>query len=84
MNSARIVVLAIAIGAGGIAAYLISGIGKEAPHGAGSRTAIPTADVLVAKGDIGLGETVAPENLQWQTWTEFHRERQFYPQEGSP
>ena len=24
----------------------------------------------MAKDDIGLGETVAPENLQWQTWTE--------------
>ncbi len=25
---------------------------------------------LVAKDDIGLGQTVAAENLQWQTWTE--------------
>lgn len=31
---------------------------------------IPTAEVLVAKSDIGLGETIAPENLQWQTWTD--------------
>ena len=69
MNSARIVVLAIAIGAGGIAAYLVSGIGKDAPT-APAVVQIPTADVLVAKVDIALGETVAPENLQWQTWTE--------------
>ena len=25
-------------------------------------------DVLVAKSDIGLGQAVAPEDLQWQTW----------------
>ena len=31
---------------------------------------MPTVDVLVAKGDIGLGQTVTPENLLWQTWTE--------------
>jgi pilus assembly protein CpaB len=25
-------------------------------------------DVLVAKSDIGLGQSVTPDNLQWQTW----------------
>ena len=83
MNSARIIVLAIAITAGGFAAYLLSGMSKDAPT-APAVVQIPTSDVLVAKVDIGLGETVAPENLQWQTWTEFHRKRQFHSQEGSP
>ncbi len=69
MNSARIVVLAIALGAGGIAAYLMSGPAKEIPT-APAAVQLPTADVLVAKADIALGDTVAPENLQWQTWTE--------------
>ena len=69
MNSARIVVLAIALGAGGIAAYLMSGPAKEAPT-APAAVQLPTADVLVAKVDIALGDTVAPEKLQWQTWTE--------------
>jgi pilus assembly protein CpaB len=69
MNTARIVVLAIAIGAGGVAAFLVSGTGKEAPT-APVTAQLPTVDVLVAKDDIALGQTVAPENLQWQTWTE--------------
>jgi pilus assembly protein CpaB len=69
MNTARIVVLAIALGAGGIAAYLISGTGKEASP-VPVAVQLPTVDVLVAKDDIALGQTVAPENLQWQTWTE--------------
>jgi pilus assembly protein CpaB len=70
MNTARIVVLAIAIGAGGIAAYLASGTGKEASAPAEAVQQLPTVDVLVAKDDIGLGQTVAAENLQWQTWAD--------------
>jgi pilus assembly protein CpaB len=66
MNTARIVVLAIAIGAGGVAAYLASGSDdKPAPAPAAQ---LPTVDVLVAKSDIGLGQTVKPEDVQWQTW----------------
>ena len=29
---------------------------------------LPTVEVLVAKSDIGLGQPVKPEDLQWQTW----------------
>jgi pilus assembly protein CpaB len=67
MNTARIVVLTIAIGAGGIAAFLASGSDKaEAP--AQSVAQLQTVDILVAKSDIGLGQSVKPEDLQWQTW----------------
>jgi pilus assembly protein CpaB len=69
MKTARIVVLAIAICAGGIAAYLASGTGADAPPRPAT-VQLPTVDVLVAKEDIALGQTVTPENLQWQTWTE--------------
>jgi pilus assembly protein CpaB len=67
MNTARIVVLTIAIGAGGIAAYLASGSDKPAEPAA-PVVQLPTVDVLIAKSDIGLGQTVKPEDLQWQTW----------------
>ena len=67
MNTARIVVLTIAVGAGGVAAYLASGSdNKSAP--AEPVAQLQTVDVLVAKSDIGLGQTVTPEDLQWQTW----------------
>jgi len=66
MNNARIVVLTIAVGAGGIAAYLASGSDKPAPSEPVAQ--MQTVDVLVAKGDIGLGQTVAPGDVQWQTW----------------
>jgi pilus assembly protein CpaB len=67
MNTARIVVLTIAVGAGGIAAYLASGSdNKTLP--AESVAQLQTVDVLVAKSDIGLGQSVKPDDLQWQTW----------------
>jgi pilus assembly protein CpaB len=66
MNTARIVVLAIAVGAGGIAAYLASG--SDSKPLAEPTVQMQTVDVLVAKSDIGLGQSVKPEDLQWQTW----------------
>ena len=66
MNKPRIVVLAIAIVAGGIAAYLASGSGdKPAPAPVAQ---METVEILVAKADIGLGQSVKPDDLQWQMW----------------
>ena len=67
MNNARVVVLAIAIGAGGIAAYLASG-SSEKPAPAQPVAQLQTVDILVAKSNIGLGQSVKPDDMQWQTW----------------
>jgi pilus assembly protein CpaB len=67
MNTARIVVLTIAVGAGGIAAYLASGSDNK-PLPAEPVAQLQTVDVLVAKSDIGLGQSVVAEDMQWQTW----------------
>jgi pilus assembly protein CpaB len=69
MKTARIVVLGIALSAGGVAAYLASG-GSQAPNVSPAEPVaqLQTVDVLVAKSDIGLGQSVKPEDLQWQTW----------------
>ncbi len=66
MNTARIVVLSIAVCAGGAAAYLASGSNPkpvEAPV-----ASMDTTDVLVARSDIALGQTVTPDDIQWQSW----------------
>src|SRR5260370_31251587 len=63
MNTARIVVLTIALLAGGVAA---SGLGNRPPPT--ETITLQTVDVLVAKSDIGLGQTVTAEAVQWQTW----------------
>ena len=67
MYTTRIIVLAIALSAGGIAAYLASGSdNKSLP--AEPVVQLQTVDVLVAKSDIGLGQSVNADDMQWQTW----------------
>jgi pilus assembly protein CpaB len=67
MNIARVVVLTIALSAGGVAAYLARGT-DEKSRPAEPVAQLPTVEILVAKSDIGLGQVVKPEDLQWQTW----------------
>jgi pilus assembly protein CpaB len=67
MNIARIVVLTIALSAGGVAAYLARGTDDKA-RPAEPVAQFPTVEILVAKTDIGLGQLVKPEDLQWQAW----------------
>src|SRR5215207_931154 len=66
MKVARIVVLTIAIGAGGVAAYLARG--TDTPPPVQPVAQLPTVDVLVAKSDVGLGQSLKPEDMVWQTW----------------
>jgi pilus assembly protein CpaB len=68
MNAARVTVLAIAIGAGGIAAYLASGSDPK-PVLQAPVAKLDTIDVLVARSDIPLGQAVKPDDLQWQSWS---------------
>jgi pilus assembly protein CpaB len=68
MTTARVVVLIIALSAGGFAAYPLHGYDDgNRPAAAEPIAQLPTADVLVAKSDIPLGQAVKPELLQWQT-----------------
>ncbi len=85
MNTARLVVLVIALGAGGVAAYLASSYQeKPAPTAAPVAEKLPTIDILVAKSDIGLGQHVRPEDLQWQTWPAASASGNFIRRDGRP
>ena len=68
MNVARIVVLAIALSAGGVAAYLASGTDSRPTGPAEPVAQLQTVDVLVAKADIGLGQTLTSNEMVWQSW----------------
>ena len=68
MNTARIVVLVIALGAGGVAAYLASGYQNAPAPVLPVAEKLPTVEVLIAKNDIQLGQAVKPDDLQWQSW----------------
>ncbi|MCC8970619.1 Flp pilus assembly protein CpaB [Bradyrhizobium brasilense] len=67
MDKARILVLAIAGCAGLAALYLASG-SDDKPAAPPPVAQLPTVDILVARSDIGLGQAVKAEDLQWQTW----------------
>ena len=67
MKPARIIVLFIAIAAGGIAA-LLAGRSDQAPPPPPPVAQLETAEVLVANAEIGMGTTVAGPDLRWQTW----------------
>jgi pilus assembly protein CpaB len=67
MKPARIIVLVIAVVAGGIAA-LLAGRSPESPPAPPPLAQIETTDVLVASSDIGMGHAVSERDLRWQTW----------------
>jgi pilus assembly protein CpaB len=67
MNTARIVVLGIAVSAGGLALYLASTAEQKSPV-LQPVAALPTIEVLVARSDIVLGQSITSDHLQWQTW----------------
>jgi len=68
MKGARIVVLTVAVAAGGVAA-LLAGRSERPPEIKGeSANKIGTIDILVAKNDVGLGQKVTPGDMQWQAW----------------
>jgi pilus assembly protein CpaB len=69
MKAARIVVLVIAVGAGGIAALLMAGGPEQpAPVAPAPVVQIDTVDILVAKNDLGIGQALAPQDIVWQQW----------------
>ena len=68
MKAARLVVLGVAVVAGGVAALLAGRSEKPPEAPAPQQAQIPSVEVLVAKGDIGLGQTVSGGDMQWVSW----------------
>jgi len=69
MNVTRILILGVALAAGGAAAYLVAGGDDEKPVAAPAPVAqFATTDVLIAKNDIGMGTAVGEQDMQWQAW----------------
>jgi pilus assembly protein CpaB len=68
MNVARILILGVALAAGGAAAYLVSGGENKLPEAPKPVVQFPTVDVLIAKIDIGMGTAIAAPDMDWQAW----------------
>jgi pilus assembly protein CpaB len=68
MKAARLVVLSVAIAAGGVAA-LLAGRSEKAPELKPDPVAkIDTVDILVARSDVSMGQALSPGDIQWQAW----------------
>jgi len=69
MKPARLIVLGIALAAGGVAAFFASsGRHAEAPKAPPPPPPLATVDVLIAKADLGVGQVVGDKDVGWQTW----------------
>lgn len=66
MKAARLVVLGVALAAGGVAAILASG--NRQPEAPKPVVAVETVDILVAKGDLSRGQVIGPQDVIWQLW----------------
>jgi len=68
MKAARLVVLSVAIAAGGIAALLANRSDKPSEVKPEPVVKVETVDVLVARSDIPMGQVLSPGDVQWQEW----------------
>jgi pilus assembly protein CpaB len=72
MKPSRIVLLLVAIVAGGLAAYLATRGSEPAQVAEGPERVIEEARtrILVATAPIGVGQRLSPETVQWHDWPE--------------
>ncbi len=69
MKAARLVVLGVAVAAGGIAAYLAAGSkAPPPPPPVAAAQPLETVEVLVAKSDLSRGQVIESQEIDWQTW----------------
>ena len=86
MKLFRVLVLAVALVAGGIAAYLALNMGPGAPTPTVVELApqIQSQDVLVAAADIGQGQKLTAENVRWQRWPDDAMNQAYIQKQSTP
>jgi pilus assembly protein CpaB len=87
MKLFRVLVLAVALVAGGLAAWLALNMTPgEAPAPTVVELApqIQSQDVLVATADIGMGQKLSAENVGWQRWPEEALNEAYIQKQASP
>lgn len=66
MKAARLVVLGVAVAAGGVAAVLVGR--NHQPEAPKPVAVLETVEVLIAKTDLERGQLIEASNLEWQAW----------------
>jgi pilus assembly protein CpaB len=83
MKAARLVVLGVALAAGGVAAYLASSH-REASPPAAPPPPLATVDILVAKNDLGRGQLIVDGDVGWQLWPQASANQSFVKKTERP
>ena len=68
MKAARLVVLTVALAAGGVAAMLAGRSEKPRKVNVAPPPKVASVDVLVAKSNIDIGRRITPSDVVWQKW----------------
>ncbi len=85
MNKARLLILALALGSAGSAAFLAKGvIGKKPAQVVKEVNTTPMTKVLVASKDMALGERLGDSAVTWREWPQSNVEASMITQEASP
>jgi pilus assembly protein CpaB len=84
MKAARVVVLSVALAAGGIAALLAGRSEKPATVKQAAAPKVETVDVLVAKSDLSTGQLISPADVKWQPWPESAATGNFIRRKSQP
>lgn len=84
MKAARVVVLGVAVAAGGIAALLAGRSDKPPQVKQAAAPKVDTVDILVAKDDIPTGKEISPQDVQWQAWPKVTATGNFVRKSDSP
>jgi pilus assembly protein CpaB len=84
MKAARLVVLGIAVAAGGIAAILASGHKSALPPPQAPVAQLETVEVLIAKSDLSRGELIEAHDIGWQTWPKAAANSNFIEKSARP
>ncbi len=70
LKRSRIIVLGIAMVAGGFAAYLANQTGRPSAPAPAAPVSKATVEILVANQTISAGDRLSPASLTWQAWPE--------------
>ena len=68
MNPARLLILLVALGAAGLAAFLIMRSEPAQQIVVQPAAPVKTVEVLISAQDLVVGKVVKPEDVRWQPW----------------
>ena len=83
MSMTRILILVAALGAAGLAAFLVRGLVAGGPNPA-QAVNIETTEILVASKAISVGSKIMPGDLKWSGWPKSAMAPSYMAQDANP